>query len=474
MDETKQLSNGVGESFVVGVTGSNGGNQVRRGLLRFNLTQLWDMIQSFGEFTLYLGRVELTVKKAGQVPVVIDMYPIISPWGQGSSNASMRPGQGVPSQPGDASWLYSFYPTVKWKTPGGDYVYDLTATSQVTSYETYVWTSTSLLVQIRNLATQPENNVGWLFKAKDETIQGSAKEFFGKSIHAGDVVKEPRLVVVFFASPPGWLWIVITLGILLTSGLSFYIFWVVSYRNTRELYTSRDDSEYFVKESESLRQLFTDLSIRVIPMSQIRFGKFIGKGASGTVFSAKLPNNKKVAVKRMNLYMAGDDAEMEAFVDEIKIMSSVEHPNILSIIGIALGEEISDIGLIMALVEHGSLGDVLFKKRKKLLFSQKIDIVSQMAYGIHYLHSVRPQIIHRDLKPGFFFLPVAVNLQHLSTISEPICLSFHPSMITLCQTPFHLRAMFPEGLSRNPRSFNVLCKELQCRFFCQDSLLFGL
>ena len=84
-------------------------------------------------------------------------------------------------------------------------------------------------------------------------------------------------------------------------------------------------------------------------------------------------------------------------------MSAVAHPNILSLIGIALSEDVSDLVLITALIEGGSLADLLFKKHKKFKLFQKIDIVNQIAYGMHYLHSMRPRIIHRDLKPGYFF-----------------------------------------------------------------------
>lgn len=87
-------------------------------------------------------------------------------------------------------------------------------------------------------------------------------------------------------------------------------------------------------------------------------------------------------------------------------MSAVAHPNLLSLIAIALSEDLTDVVLITNLIDGGSLGDLLFKRHKKFKMHQKIDIVSQIAYGMHYLHSLRPRIIHRDLKPGknFFVL----------------------------------------------------------------------
>jgi len=50
------------------------------------------------------------------------------------------------------------------------------------------------------------------------------------------------------------------------------------------------------------------------------------------------------------------------------------------------------------LIENGSLSDLLFKKRKKFTAPEKIRILQEIAFGIHYLHSIRPRVIHRDLK----------------------------------------------------------------------------
>lgn len=117
-----------------------------------------------------------------------------------------------------------------------------------------------------------------------------------------------------------------------------------------------------------------------------------------------LKSGQHVAVKRMNLAESLSVNEelqdaLKAFVDEIRIMSNIAHPHILSIIGVALAEAGKDLILVMPLMPKGSLADVLFKEKRKFSYSDKIRIVSEIAYGMHYLHSIRPRIVHRDLKP---------------------------------------------------------------------------
>lgn len=97
-----------------------------------------------------------------------------------------------------------------------------------------------------------------------------------------------------------------------------------------------------------------------------------------------------------------EQSELVAFAEEIRIMSSIAHPNLLALYGIAFSEDFSDLVLLTELMENGSLADILFKKQRKFKVSKKIQILQEVSFGIHYLHSVRPRIIHRDLKSGLF------------------------------------------------------------------------
>eukprot|EP01126_Amoeba_proteus_P007739 TRINITY_DN12785_c0_g1_i1.p1 TRINITY_DN12785_c0_g1~~TRINITY_DN12785_c0_g1_i1.p1 ORF type:complete len:610 (-),score=82.06 TRINITY_DN12785_c0_g1_i1:45-1874(-) len=443
MNETNQLSNGAGGSFIVGVTGSKGGAQVRRALIRFNLTKLWEQVQSYEYPIPASAYVELTVRKIGQFPCEVEMYQLESPWGEGSSNASLRPGRGVPSRPGDASWLYSFYPHVKWRSAGGDYTPYLIATKQVVWYETYQWSSETLLAQLNSLVLQPEENFGWLLKAQDETRESSAKEFFGRLNH--DPQTRPRLIVNFVAQPPIWLWIVVGCGIFMLVAILSFAYHVVRNKQLEpeESYTSVRNFEEVFRGKENLQNLFEEYSIRVVPLSRLKLGKIIGKGVSGAVFSASLPNGKKVALKKVNLNLEEGDLNVGA-IEEIKIMSSVEHPNILSLIGISLGEVISDVILITPLIDGGNLANFLFSTKKRFKFLDKVDLVLQVAYGMHYLHSVRPRIIHRDLKPENILLTTS-GLIKIADFGMSKMIQNYCKTMTTIGTPHY---MAPEVISK--------------------------
>eukprot|EP01127_Copromyxa_protea_P016312 TRINITY_DN4820_c0_g1_i1.p1 TRINITY_DN4820_c0_g1~~TRINITY_DN4820_c0_g1_i1.p1 ORF type:complete len:577 (-),score=80.70 TRINITY_DN4820_c0_g1_i1:160-1890(-) len=401
MDEGDQKSNGVGGSIVVGVLDDHMQGLKRRGLVRFNISDLWSQVNSFAdvEHTTMVATIEMTVRTTGQNPSMIQVYPVTTSWGAGISNASHQPNQGVPSEKGDASWLNNFYPDHRWNVSGGDYLDTLLAQTEVKWYQTYKWSSSDLLVQVLNVAQHPEDNYGFLFRSADESVTGTTKEFFGASSSITDETVKPRLLLTFEARAPIWLWALVGVGALVAVilvGVGLYVF-----RNRRVTFTyhSVRDYDHIAREETDIEQLFSDPSIRIIQLSQIKLGKIIGTGASGAVFSAFLPNNRPVAVKKINISVGQGEVDLRSFIDEIKIMSAVAHPNLLSLIAIALSEDLTDVVLITNLIDGGSLGDLLFKRHKKFKMHQKLDIVSQIAYGMHYLHSLRPRIIHRDLKP---------------------------------------------------------------------------
>jgi len=152
-------------------------------------------------------------------------------------------------------------------------------------------------------------------------------------------------------------------------------------------------------DTPDIEELFQDPFMKIVPLSEIRMGKVIGTGASGSVYAGTLGPDRPVAIKKVNINIAEDKAELQSFINEIKIMNSIAHPNVLPLIAVALSNDLNDVMLVTPLIEGGSLADALFKRHQKFTFDQKVDIVRQIAYGMHHLHSMRPRIIHRDLKP---------------------------------------------------------------------------
>src|SRR5262249_42695113 len=112
---TGDLSNGAGSAFFTGMT--NSGTR-RRGLLAFDLTTL-NLPTNAQASAVTLS---LYVEQAAESPAPLEVHRVLKNWGEGASNSDgmMGGGGGAPSQPGDATWIHTFYSTSFWTTAGGD------------------------------------------------------------------------------------------------------------------------------------------------------------------------------------------------------------------------------------------------------------------------------------------------------------------------------------------------------------------
>ena len=132
-----------------------------------------------------------------------------------------------------------------------------------------------------------------------------------------------------------------------------------------------------------------------IDSNEIVFGEIIGRGAVASVYSGNWKNNSVAIKKFFNFVHA---SEIKSFMNEIQLLHTLQHPNIVGLFGGFVTE--GRPAIVCELVERGSLDDVLYHSVLKLSFKVKISFIKQIAEALHYLHSLDPPIIHRDLKPG--------------------------------------------------------------------------
>jgi len=127
--------------------------------------------------------------------------------------------------------------------------------------------------------------------------------------------------------------------------------------------------------------------------------RIVGKGPLGTVYAGVQENGELVAVKRIYPVLVLSNAGL-GFSSALKWLSSVQHPNIVPIIGFseAPGERVivMEFGRMMSLefylhqnVNGASLLD----------WNKRIRIAAGAARGLQYLHEVAtPNIIHGRVK----------------------------------------------------------------------------
>ncbi len=131
--------------------------------------------------------------------------------------------------------------------------------------------------------------------------------------------------------------------------------------------------------------------------------KAIGKGKFAVVYRAKrITDGEVVALKRISVDAINDKAR-EKCLKEIRLVQSLDHPNIIRY----MDSFISDNDLVIVF-EWAAAGDLKRQLRKALErgvnFDERIiwKYFSQIAEAIRHMHERR--IMHRDLKPANIFL----------------------------------------------------------------------
>ncbi|CAN0864386.1 Wall-associated receptor kinase-like 14 [Linum grandiflorum] len=128
----------------------------------------------------------------------------------------------------------------------------------------------------------------------------------------------------------------------------------------------------------------------------------LGTGAYGTVYSGKLDRNDEcVAIKKIR---HADPDSIDQVMNEIKLLSSVSHPNLVRLLGCCIeeGEQI----LVYEFMPNGTLCQHLQRENGKeiLPWQVRLTVATETANAIAYLHSMNPPIYHRDIKSSNILL----------------------------------------------------------------------
>ena len=140
-------------------------------------------------------------------------------------------------------------------------------------------------------------------------------------------------------------------------------------------------------------------------LSDFQIGKTLGKGSFSSVCIVKRKlDNKTYAMKRVKISQLSP-SEKDGSLNEIRILASLEHPNIIGYKEAFYDMASQTLNIVMEYADDGDLSSkIKHNKANGLMFTEHLiwDYLIQILYGLKYLHDNK--IMHRDLKSANLFL----------------------------------------------------------------------
>ncbi|KAF2075285.1 hypothetical protein CYY_003414 [Polysphondylium violaceum] len=199
------------------------------------------------------------------------------------------------------------------------------------------------------------------------------------------------------------------------------------------------------------------------PQKKYLIGETLGAGNFATVkLAVDRKTGDKYAVKIIDKkkYFMNSSSRKDALMDEVNILKTLNHPNIIHIQEVFNTEK--TLYLVLELVECGELLNDILSNENKCYDEPKAKIIfKQIVNGVSYLHN--GGVAHRDLKPENILLKHRnlhlMDAVKLSDFGLSRSVNNGSFMKTMCGTPQYLA---PEILTNGSNGAHGYGKEVDC------------